>query len=124
VLEFCPGGTLSELLKARRLSEPEARTFVKPLVNALSYLSKEAVVHRNINPDHILFTADLRVKLSSFTFATRLPAQGETDEWFLENPQFVAPEILSRKSYDCAADLWSLGVIFSCAYAMGSCHFG
>ncbi|ESK94020.1 serine threonine protein kinase [Moniliophthora roreri MCA 2997] len=115
VLEFCPGGTLSELLKTRSLSEVEARTIVKPLIDVLSYLSKEAVVHRNINPDHILFTGDLRVKLSSFTFATQLPAQGETNEWFLQNPQFVAPEILSRKPYDCTADLWSLGVIiFAC----------
>ena len=49
VLEYAPGGDLSSYLKQQekgRLSEADARTFVRQLVSALHCLHDKNIVHR------------------------------------------------------------------------------
>ncbi|KAF9267914.1 hypothetical protein L218DRAFT_955091 [Marasmius fiardii PR-910] len=118
VLEFCSGGSLLDLLNSRDdslLTDHETTSIARPLFDALSYLKREGVVHRSISPKTILFTNEQRVKLTNFTHAIHLPSQDTMIEYFLEHPQYTSPEILLRKTFDCASDLWSLGiVIFRC----------
>lgn len=64
VLELLQEGTLAELLLFREVSilaEPELRAVAKSLVDALSYLKAELVLHRNINTSQILITEQGRV---------------------------------------------------------------
>ncbi|KAL0571004.1 hypothetical protein V5O48_010951 [Marasmius crinis-equi] len=118
ILELCSGGSLSDLLKSQKgciLSEQETVSIARPLIDALSYLKREGIVHRNINPKTILFTTDRRLKLTNFTRAIHLPSQDITVDYFIEHPHFSSPELLSRERCDYASDLWSLGVlIFRC----------
>ena len=63
-MELCSRGTLSTFLHSRNdpiLSESELRGLVRSLVDALIYLKKELVLHRDINAAAILLTADYRV---------------------------------------------------------------
>ncbi|THV05256.1 hypothetical protein K435DRAFT_961334 [Dendrothele bispora CBS 962.96] len=133
VLELCSGGSLADFVQSRIdngackttpcLSDGMIRTVIKPLLDALVYLKKEGIVHRDINPYSVLLTAEGRVKLSNFEKATTDTEQDftaftsiykmteESDTEYV----YVAPEILSRRDYDCTADLWSLGcVAFAC----------
>ncbi|KAK1227367.1 hypothetical protein PQX77_009631 [Marasmius sp. AFHP31] len=122
VLELCPGGSLFDILDScdsdtPTLPEHELLSIARPLIDALSYLKREGIVHRNLNPQSVLFTADRRIKLSNFTHAIRLPSQDTVIDYFIEHPHYSSPELLSREHCDCASDLWSLGVlIFRCHY--------
>ncbi|KAJ6619447.1 hypothetical protein B0H10DRAFT_1946718 [Mycena sp. CBHHK59/15] len=72
------------------ISEGHLRGVLKGLTEALIYLKKQGVVHRNIKPSNILLTNDGRIKLSDFTYATRLPpSKVPTD--LTKAPHFVAP---------------------------------
>ncbi|KAJ8072322.1 hypothetical protein PM082_015881 [Marasmius tenuissimus] len=118
ILELCSGGSLSDMLDScdtPTLPEHELLSIARPLIDALSYLKREGIVHRNVNPHSVLFTADRRIKLSNFTHAIRLPSQDTAIDYFIEHPHYSSPELLSREHCDCASDLWSLGVlIFRC----------
>lgn len=62
VLELCPKGSLATFLHSRRpsvLSEDELRVVVKGVVNALTYLQTQQILHNSLSPDHILLTQDL-----------------------------------------------------------------
>jgi polo-like kinase 4 len=64
VMELCSRGTLSAFLKYRDppiLQESELRGVIKTLVDALTYLRKERVLHRDIKASNILITDDFRV---------------------------------------------------------------
>ncbi|KAJ7147483.1 kinase-like domain-containing protein [Mycena crocata] len=112
VLELCSGGTLSSYLDENsNMSEGHLRSVLKSLVEALLYLKKEGVVHRNIRPSNVLLTTDGRVKLCDFELATRLPPSCVPINHFIEAPHFVAPEILANLPYTCDADLWSVGCV-------------
>lgn len=50
------------------------------------------------------------IKISDFGFAKFLPNTDLTSS-YCGTPLYMAPEVLSRKSYDSKADLWSLGVL-------------
>lgn len=49
ILELCENRTLVELLKKRRrLSEPEARFYLKQLLDAIQYMHSKRVIHRDL----------------------------------------------------------------------------
>lgn len=64
VLELHQEGTLANLLYARAshvLTEPELRGVARTLIDALIYLKKELVLHRDINPSNIMITQHGRI---------------------------------------------------------------
>ena len=64
ILELCENGNLADFLRARdpqTLVEEELRGVARSLVEALLYLNKERVVHRNIKPSNVLITGDFRL---------------------------------------------------------------
>ncbi|KAI0674851.1 kinase-like domain-containing protein [Trametes maxima] len=118
VYELCSEGTLSDIVRARdadRLIEAELRGVARSLVDALIYLRKELVLHRDINPANILVADDGRVKLSGFGSAVKLSTAESTMVEFCGSANYVAPEILRARPYSFGVDLWSLGcVLLTC----------
>ncbi|KAJ3730998.1 kinase-like domain-containing protein [Lentinula guzmanii] len=118
VLELCSGGSLADLLNTlenHSLSEGQTRPVIKAILDGLAYLDKNSIVHRNIHHENILLTEHCRIKISNLDLATRLPSQDHTAIALLTHAEYIAPEFLSRKPYDCRADIWSLGcLVFTC----------
>ncbi|KAI0644671.1 kinase-like domain-containing protein [Trametes meyenii] len=115
VYELCSEGTLADLLYARdthSIIEAELKSVARSLVDALIYLKKGLVIHRDINPANILIADDHRVKLSGFGSAVKLPTAESTVTEFCGSANYVAPEILCARPYNFAVDLWSLGCVF------------
>ncbi|KAI9067534.1 kinase-like protein [Trametes sanguinea] len=114
VLELCLDGSLADVLQARSnpiLTENEVRGVAKSLVDALVYLKKELILHRDINPSNILVTDDGRVKLSGFGSAVRLQTVQSAVAEFCGSPNYVSPEILEGRAYSFGSDLWSFGCV-------------
>jgi polo-like kinase 4 len=65
VLEYCANGDLWHFLLSRKSpvlsEESEVRGVLKNLVDALVYLEKELIVHRDVLPNNVLVTEDYRV---------------------------------------------------------------
>ena len=61
-------------LKEQRISDEEASTILKHLLQALQYIHSVGIVHRDIKPDNILFDSfeDLStVKLADFGLSAK-----------------------------------------------------
>ena len=57
---------------------------------------------------------DAKLKIADFGFAKHLMEDPNTA---CGTPGFVAPEVLQHTGYNCAVDMWSLGVIaFMCLF--------
>ncbi len=70
VLEFMPGGDLMRLCRSRRLTIDEATDYCRQACQALAYAHAGSVIHRDIKPQNILLTEDLRsAKVSDFGIA-------------------------------------------------------
>lgn len=72
VTELCQDGDLYRLLqKKRKLSEAEAKSYLKDIMNGAKYLHKNGIIHRDLKPANILIKQRV-CKLSDFGFAKSL----------------------------------------------------
>ncbi len=120
VMEYLKGESLQErIVREGNYSLPAIRELIKALCEALSYVHKQGVLHRDIKPGNIFLqqTPDNieRVKLIDFGIAAFL----DTDEQsitrtghFLGTAAYSPPEqIYTPKQADARSDLYALGVV-------------
>ena len=64
-IEFCSGGAVDSIMLdlERPLTEPEIRCICKQLCEALQFLHRNLVIHRDLKAGNVLLTADGTVKL-------------------------------------------------------------
>ncbi|KAG9146013.1 hypothetical protein Leryth_015638 [Lithospermum erythrorhizon] len=113
VLEFITGGELfDKIVHHGRLSEAEARRYFQQLIDGVEYCHSKGVYHRDLKPENLLLDSQGNLKISDFGLSAS-PGQGVNIlKTTCGTPNYIAPEVLSRKGYDGAlADIWSCGVI-------------
>ena len=113
LLELCTNQTLKELVKRRkRLLEFEAMYYIYQLVEALMYLKKNRVIHRDLKLGNLFLSDKLQIKLGDFGLAARLEFDNEKRHTVCGTPNYLAPEVLrSKTGHSYEVDIWSLGVI-------------
>ena len=124
VMELVEGGELFDhLIHHGPFTEPDARHIMNQLLSALKHLHSMGIIHRDLKPENILLqrqpahsaTPDLpNVKIADFGLAKLVGAENKAAT-FCGTPQYFAPEVLesrnSRRGYDTACDMWSVGVL-------------
>ena len=119
VMELATGGDFLEHLVRcadRRLSETRAAACFKQVLEAVGHMHSRGLVHCDLKPENILRLDESEnspVKITDFGFAQFLSNSPNANikQPLGLTPGYVAPEILRGDSYDCKADMWSLGVI-------------
>lgn len=125
VLEFVDGWELSEILE--RLPPPPGTESARAplgtaagaaialqLAEALDHAHRRGVVHREIQPQHVLVSRDGTAKLTGFAVhvdegSSRLPEA--VDVTGMRSAGYLAPEQILGEAADPRGDLFSLGVI-------------
>lgn len=82
------------------------------LTNALHYLhtSKPEIIHRDLKPSNIIITEDFQIVVIDFGVG-KLCRDSTIAQTYVGTENYMAPEVLSRKSYGRTADIFSLGCI-------------
>eukprot|EP00826_Nyctotherus_ovalis_P063202 TRINITY_DN9248_c0_g2_i1.p1 TRINITY_DN9248_c0_g2~~TRINITY_DN9248_c0_g2_i1.p1 ORF type:complete len:376 (+),score=75.05 TRINITY_DN9248_c0_g2_i1:265-1392(+) len=123
VFEHVKGGSLCDYLRrvpSKKLCEQEAKRLFRQIVSAMEYCHSKSVVHRDLKLENILLDSKKEVKIIDFGFSVVVNTVCKLS-MFCGTALYVAPEIVSRKSYwGPPVDVWSLGVIL---YAMLSGRF-
>ncbi|KAH9246213.1 hypothetical protein BASA81_016247 [Batrachochytrium salamandrivorans] len=116
-LEYMQGGELFERIVQREFySEYDAKEVVLVLTRVLQYLHvQHKICHRDLKPENILLASHDSsndadgIKIADFGFAKPFGNNELTSA--CGTPGYVAPEIISGKSYGASVDVWSVGVI-------------
>ena len=96
---------LSQILPQRALTSAEARDMLGPVLDALTDLHAQGLVHSRLKPSNILATAD-QVKLST----DHLFPAGELRKSTAKHTAYDAPET-ATDALTTASDVWSLGIL-------------
>ena len=122
VLELCELGSLSRVLKEMGpFPEQLARDVMRQLGEAISYMHRMGVVHRDIKLQNVLVTRrnprtrrfeaeQLFVKVADFSLAI-LKKPDENLQCVCGTLNYMSPEVLDDNIYGQASDNWSMGVI-------------
>jgi tousled-like kinase len=121
VMELCEGGDLAQMLRRRgRLPEREAKTILAQVVQGMTALrSKDSsVIHYDLKPANILFTAEGGAKITDFGLSKVVEADVSALELTYQGTgtyYYAAPETFQRGKpvlITPSVDTWSLGIIF------------
>ncbi|PAA49202.1 hypothetical protein BOX15_Mlig006267g2 [Macrostomum lignano] len=113
LMEYMPGGALTDIVtnKNIRLDDCQIATICQPVLQALSFLHSNGVIHRDIKSDSILFCRTGHVKLSDFGFCAQVSPELPRRKSLVGTPYWMAPELIARSPYGTEVDVWSLGVM-------------
>lgn len=115
VLDLATGGSLARLLATRgRLSPGEVVTIAVPLAQALAAIHAQGLVHGDVTPANVLFTADGRPVLSDLG-VSRLLGAPHNDVG--GTPGFLDPAVLAGGQAGPAADVHGLAATCLAALA-------
>lgn len=110
VLDLASGGALADLVAARgRLDPGEVATVCTPVAEALAAAHSSGVIHGDVSPGNILFTADGRPLLGDFE-AARLVGESHPPQ-VAGTPGFVAPEVQAGDVPTEASDVFGIGAL-------------
>uniref|UniRef100_A0A1I8F8H0 non-specific serine/threonine protein kinase n=1 Tax=Macrostomum lignano TaxID=282301 RepID=A0A1I8F8H0_9PLAT len=105
------GSTSQVLLTRDRRTSRQIATICQPVLQALSFLHSNGVIHRDIKSDSILFCRTGHVKLSDFGFCAQVSPELPRRKSLVGTPYWMAPELIARSPYGTEVDVWSLGVM-------------
>ena len=104
----------SEIRNQKGISEHKAMIFkkiFKQIFDAMNYIHKNHMAHRDIKLENILMTKEYEIKIIDFGFGMYNPEE-KLQNFFCGTPNYMPPEIAFKKPYvGQKADLWSLGVL-------------
>jgi len=112
VMEFCGGGSISDILRSRKqtLKEESISVVLSDTLKGLEYLHTQRKIHRDVKCGNILLTNDGLSKLADFGVAGQLTETQSKRDTLIGTPFWMAPEVIQEIGYDCLADIWSLGI--------------
>lgn len=111
--ELVEGPTLAERLELGPLPWQEAAEYASQVLAALECAHGHGVVHRDINPNNLILTAEGTVKLTGFGFA-----RASTDPQLTQvgtaigSVHYMSPEqVRGTGAPDARSDIYSLGAV-------------
>ncbi|KAJ6460851.1 kinase-like domain-containing protein, partial [Mycena vitilis] len=118
-LELVSGSSLWQIVRVNFVGGiPEAwcKAVTRQMLDGLTHLHAQEVVHRDIKSSNVLVSNEGIVKLADFGiskfFADLVPLQIETQASFTGTFGYMSPECMyNLGGYTKKADIWSLGCV-------------
>jgi eukaryotic-like serine/threonine-protein kinase len=112
-MELLEGESLASFTKSENLMGPaRVAELVRYVATALDFAHSNGVIHRDIKPANLMFTKDLRIKITDFGIATVKRASESGDFQIVGTPSYMSPEQTKGLKLTPQTDLFSLGVVF------------
>ncbi|EFJ42972.1 hypothetical protein VOLCADRAFT_32096, partial [Volvox carteri f. nagariensis] len=109
--------TLLQELKGNRTGLPPAvvKSITWQMLQALGYLHKKQIIHRDVKPSNVLLTENGVVKLCDFGFARACDNEASDPAYttYVVTRWYRPPEVLVGDHYGPPVDIWALGCIFA-----------
>ena len=127
ILEFIPNGSLNDKIVNKKFTPFEEDIIIryfKQILSAVKYLHENSIIHRDIQPENILFDKNDNIKITDFGLSalykdnnlkninkpiflfSRGTSVGRLD--------FISPELKKGGDYNFESDVYSVGLLMLC----------
>ncbi|KAL2176022.1 kinase-like domain-containing protein [Thermothelomyces heterothallicus CBS 202.75] len=113
VTEYCAGGSVATLMKPTApggLQEKWIIPIVREVAEAIYWVHKEGIIHRDIKCANVLVTEAGGVQLCDFGVAGIVESKLDKRTTFIGTLNWMAPELFDPEpSYSTPVDIWAFG---------------
>ncbi|GAP83744.1 putative STE STE20 YSK protein kinase [Rosellinia necatrix] len=119
VTEYCAGGSVTTLMRPTGgLPEQWIIPILREVAEALSWVHRQGIIHRDIKCANVLLTKNGSVQLCDFGVAALIETRFDKRRTVTGSLQWMAPEFFEPTvSYGIEVDIWAFG---SMAFEMAS----
>jgi serine/threonine-protein kinase len=115
-MQFLAGGSLKDRLKSGGLPSGEAAKIAICTGDALAHAHSKGIIHCDIKPGNILFTAEGVPKIVDFGLAQKFRHSADTQTMAATTAiagtlNYMSPEQARGDAIDQRTDIWSLGIV-------------
>ena len=114
VMERLTGGTAAHRLHEEGMTSEEACAVVLATCTALHFAHGKGVLHRDVKPENLMFSAEGVLKVTDFGLAKVLGSaftMGTSAGYVLGTPAYIAPEQAEGMELDPATDVYSTATV-------------
>lgn len=114
VTNVCTGGDLfTQIVNEGRYSERSASQVMRQIVSAVDHMHTRGLAHRDLKPENILLLSPScrTVQVADFGLSKAFKDKSDIFRTPCGTWAYCAPEVSDEKSYTCACDLWTLGIL-------------
>ncbi len=115
VTEFLEGQTLAQVLaKVRPLPVADSVQICGRICDALEYMHKHGVIHRDLKPQNVMICNDGSLRVMDFGIAKAAEMRRVTFVGFsppMGTPDYMAPELVKGRRGDEKTDIYELGAM-------------
>jgi eukaryotic-like serine/threonine-protein kinase len=113
VMEYVPGQTLREFMRARgRLAPHEALDIIGGVLAGLAAAHEAGIVHRDVKPENVLLGNGNTIKVADFGLARAASGASHTRTGLIiGTAAYLAPEQVTRSASDARTDVYAAGVM-------------
>lgn len=111
VMERLPGVSLADHIARGQLPQPFVQSVLEDVLDALAVAHDAGIVHRDVKPGNILFTATGEAKLADFGIAKTSGGVQTMTGQIVGSMAYVSPDRLTGKPATPSDDLYALGVV-------------
>ena len=112
VMQLIEGDTLAQRIRRGPLPLGDVIALGAALADALAYVHRRGVVHRDVKPGNVLLDADGRAHLSDFGIAAVRDAAPVTAAGMvIGTASYLSPEQVRGESVSPAVDIYALGLV-------------
>jgi serine/threonine-protein kinase len=111
-MEFVDGESLEDLIARRAFAVEDALVTFQSICEAIAFIHRHGIIHRDIKSQNIKLTSSGAVKLLDFGIAKDSASHSMTQTGgVIGTPGYLAPELLDGKQASPQTDIWALGVL-------------
>lgn len=113
VTEYCAGGSVATLMKPTApggLQEKWIIPILREVAEAVYWVHKQGIIHRDIKCANVLITETGEVQLCDFGVSGVIETKFDKRSTFIGTPHWMAPELFDQSaSYGTEVDIWAFG---------------
>lgn len=111
-MEFVDGESLEDLIERRFFAVEEALSAFHTVCEAIAFIHRKGILHRDIKAQNIKLDSNGRIKLLDFGIAKDAESEKLTKTGgVIGTPSYIAPEQLNSHPADFQTDVWALGIL-------------
>jgi serine/threonine protein kinase len=101
LIEYCDGGAVDSIMVdlEKALNEKQIQYLCRNIVDALDFLHKHKVIHRDLKAGNVLLTMSGGVKLADFGVSAKNRYTLQKHDTFIGTPYWMAPEVVQCETF-------------------------